>query len=425
MDKRARKKRTPAHGFKRRSPSEEFFGISLLRWNVQVREGKKKRPKSGTLKPGLLIATDTLKKKPLVGALVSGEDEAETSFLLKELKTWLPKQVMFMTIDFSARLEAGVKEVYPNVILQKCVFHAIQLLTRGLRKEFTRRKQEILLDHIKEWNMLRGYTLSLEKGEHPPEMAPFKYDDVELAKKIFNCIRKCLSGENPTQIEQDLSCFFSTSLFNTWEGKDTFISRYNDIFTKKNLTFSTKGITYVVPQIHKAFRAVIREIRKELEESKIHFNKVKYLVLMNPINMKPYQVAKLRKYLKEFPWLRSYRQVLVKFYYQFRVPSEKRASLLFLSQLITDTSHPWLKSAVQTLIDNEENVFRFQRVPELFPKVKFSKFIKVVNESCNKIMNQLYHTQCGMRTLENIRMRVSNRLQCPIIVSPTLLEKIK
>jgi len=93
--------------------------------------------------------------------------------------------------------------------------------------------------------------------------------------------------------------------------------------------------------------------------------------------------------------------------------------------LITDSSHPWLRSAIQTLIENEENVFRFQRFPEKFPKVKFSKSIKIINDSVNRLVNQLYQTQYGMRTLDNIRMRVSNRLKCPIIISPALLEKIK
>lgn len=50
--------------------------------------------------------------------------------------------------------------------------------------------------------------------------------------------------------------------------------------------------------------------------------------------------------------------------------------------------------------------------------------MKVVNESSNKLVNQLYQTQCGMRTLNNLKMRISNRLKCPIIVSPTLLIKV-
>jgi len=299
------------------------------------------------------------------------------------------------------------------------------LLIRGLNKEFTKIKRDHLLDHIEEWKILRRFTLNLEKGEKIIASAPFQFKNVELAKEIYVKLRKCLSCITPKQVEKALHSFFSTPLFDNWEGRQVFLSKYDDIFIKKKFKYSEKGITYIIPKIYKGFRAAIREIRKELEKSKFHFNKVKYLILMNPINMKTYHRTKLRKYLKEFPWLRSYRKLLVKFYYQFRLPPEKRAPLSFLSRLITDSSHPWLRSAVQTLIENEENVFRFQHFKEFFPKVKFSKSIKVVNESVNKLVNQLHRTQCGMRTLKNIRMRVSNRLNCPIIISPALLEKIK
>jgi len=332
--------------------------------------------------------------------------------------------VSFLTIDFSTRLEAGVKQIFPQVLLQKCVFHAIQLLTRGLLKEFSKRKKELLLDHIKEWMLLRRTTLSLEKQGQPKNLPLFNFDDIEVAKKIYVHLRTCLSYDTPNQIEQHLHSFFLTSLFDSWKGKAVFLKKYHNIFIKKKRKYSPKGIRYIVPEIYKTFRSTIKELRKELEESKSHFNKVKYLVLMNPGNMTPFHHKKLRKYLKEFPWLRSYRKLLVKYYYQFRLPAEKRVPLTFLSRFLTDTSHPWLKSAVHTLIEQEENVFRYHCIPKLFPNIKFSKSIKVVNESCNKLMNQLYYTQCGMRTLENLRMRISHRLDCPIIISPTLLEKM-
>jgi len=75
-----------------------------------------------------------LRNVPLAGALITGEKEEEVVFLLKELKQWLPKQVSFMTIDFSPHFQAGVDEIFLDAPLQKCVFHAIQLLTRGLLK---------------------------------------------------------------------------------------------------------------------------------------------------------------------------------------------------------------------------------------------------------------------------------------------------
>ena len=68
-----------------------------------------------------------------------------------------------MTIDFSRRLQAGVDEIFPDAPLQKCVFHAIQLLTRGLLKELSRIKKLHLTTHIAEWNALRKDSLHVEK----------------------------------------------------------------------------------------------------------------------------------------------------------------------------------------------------------------------------------------------------------------------
>ena len=148
-----------------------------------------------------------------------------------------------MTIDFSARLEAGVNEVFPDVILQKCVFHAIQLLTRGLIKEFTKIKKEHLLDHIEEWKILRRRTLSLEKNEQISVKSPFKFDEVELSWQIYSKLRKCLFRKYPLQIKRELQSFFSSSQFNKWNGKHVFLSKYYEIFNKKNFKYSVKGIT--------------------------------------------------------------------------------------------------------------------------------------------------------------------------------------
>ena len=329
-----------------------------------------------------------------------------------------------MTIDFSARIESGVKAVFPNAIVQKCVFHAIQLLTRGLIKELAMIKKEYLLDHIEEWNQLSRYTIALEKKEKNKNKLQLSFNDTKYAWHLYLKLRDVLYRNNPQKIERELWSFFSTSRFVKWKGKHVFLQKFVVIFTKRKLKFSNKGMKYVIPKIYKAWRAAIRSLRKELEVSKAHFNKVKYLILMNPLNMQPYHKKKLRKYLKEFPWLRPYRTIIVKFYYQFREPSNRRSSLKFLSRLITEESHPWLKSAVQTLIENEEQVFRFQHIHEFYPRTKPCKSIKVVNESSNKLISQLYQTQCGMRTIKNLRMRISNRLKCPIIVSPTLLAKV-
>ena len=366
-----------------------------------------------------------MRNVPLAGALITGEKEEEVVFLLKELKQWLPKHVSFMTIDFSSRLQAGVDKIFPDALLQKCVFHAIQLLTRGLLKEFSRIKKLHLTTHIAEWNALRKDSLHVEKEGTFLANAPFSFPDVEHSRQIQRALKKCISHPKPEHVKKVLLRLFSSPLFTTWKGHQAFLANYQAFLHAQKLKFSEKGMPYIRAFLYKQFRSAIRSLRKVVEETKAHFNQAKYLLLMNPVNMTAWHHAQLRACLKEFPWLRPYRRILVKFYYQFRLPPEKRSSLRFLLGLIEPDSHSWLHSAVSTLISNEENVFRFQQFHELFPKRTFSPSIKVVNESSNKLMNNLYQTQCGMRTLENIRMRVSHRLGCPVIVSPAMLEKLQ
>jgi len=371
----------------------------------------------------LLLATDSLHNKLIAGALVSSESEAETTFFLQTLKEWLPKPVKFMTIDFSSRIEAGVKAVFPEVTIQKCVFHAIQLLLRGLVRELTRVKNERYLAHIKEWNHLRRISISLEKNENSEPKLDLPFKDTTYAWKIYQDLRTCIIKESPREIERKLSLYFLTPTFRSWKGNVTFLKKYEDIFIKRKFKFSKKALKYVIPKIYKAWRGAIRELRMELETIKSQFNKIKYLILMNPVNMEPYHRNKLIEYLKLFPWLRGYRKIIVRFYYQFRLPLEKKPSFIFLTRLLSENSHRLLKSAISTLIESQEQVFQFKQIYNSNPKIKNVKSIKVVNEHINKALHQLFQTQNGMRTLENIRMRVSHRLDCPIFISPNTIER--
>jgi hypothetical protein len=133
-------------------------------------------------------------------------------------------------------------------------------------------------------------------------------------------------------------------------------------------------------------------LRKSLEGKKSKFNDAKFLIIKNPINMERSERNKLRKALKTFPWLRPFRRLLVKFYYQFRVPPAKRVSLNFLLHLLSEESHPRLKSAVHTLIKDEEQVFRFQIIYQQHPRLKQCKGLKVVNETSMRKVNRLYQT---------------------------------
>ena len=236
-------------------------------------------------------------------------------------------------------------------------------------------------------------------------------------------LRSIFSYKNFRKIKANFERFISSIPFKNWKGSEFFMIICDNIFSK--FSWSQKSIKYIEPKVYKAWRAVIREFRRNIESLKKEFNTIKFLVLMNPINMNRTQKNLLRELLVKFPWLRPYREIIRKFYYQFRIPPEKRSSLKFLLKIVSDKSHSWLKSAVDTLIKNEEQIFRFQVIYKKFPKLKNNKAFKVVNESTMKKINKLFRVQHGMRTVENIQMRISNYLKCPIIVSSAVLEDLK
>ncbi|MHA1328945.1 MAG: hypothetical protein ACTSRH_16750 [Promethearchaeota archaeon] len=153
--------------FSDEKPPENFSGFLSLDGTFKP-VSLKKLSEIGEPKGGLLIATDSLNGKPIAGALVSGESEKEVMFLLEAMKSWLDRGIKLATIDFSPRLESRLKEVFPAAILQRCVFYAVQLLTRGFNKELLRVKKQELLDYIDEWKALRKLTFLLERDEECP-----------------------------------------------------------------------------------------------------------------------------------------------------------------------------------------------------------------------------------------------------------------
>ena len=208
-----------------------------------------------------------------------------------------------------------------------------------------------------------------------------------------------------------------------WRGANLLKDKCFSILPIRGLT--NKGLEMIKLKVYSAWRAIIRSFRKNLTELKSGFQDAKYLVVMNPIYMKDHEKRALRKSLKKSPWLRPIRRIMTKFYYQFHLSPVKRSSLKFLLAFITENCHSWLKSAVNTLIKHEEQVFRFQVLIEKNPALKRFKSIKVADESTMRKINTLYHRQFGMRTVDTLEMRLIHYLDCPFIIAPSVLEELK
>ncbi len=328
-----------------------------------------------------------------------------------------------MTIDFSDRLEAGVKHFFNEEQILKCAFHAPQLLNRGLLKELTRLKNEKYQNEIKELAFLGRLSLEMEAKRWITTPKELKFADSKKAWHMYLKLRSIFSFSTHAEIETNLIQFLSELSLTPWKGANLLKEKCLLLIPERGLT--EKGLESFELKVYRAWRAIIRSFRKNLEELKSGFQDAKYLVLMNPINMDRFDKQALRKALVKFPWLRPIRRIMTKFYYQFQLSPAKRSPLKFLLALVTENCHSWLKSAVDTLIRYEEQIFRFQVLIEKNPALKHVKAIKVVDESTMRKINKLYQTQFGMRTVETLEMRLKHYLECPFIIVPSVLEELK
>ena len=361
-------------------------------------------------------------KKTLAGAIIKSENEDDSSFFIQKLLEWLGP-IDYVTIDFSKRLEAGVKRFFTIEQILKCAFHAPQLLNRGLLKELTRLKNEKYQDEIRELLRLRHYSLEVEAETRKGKSTTFKFKESKLAWENYLKLRSICISSTPRNIERRLTTFFKSVSFAQWKGASLLKEKFELLLPKRGLT--DKSLPPFKTKVYRAWRATLLSFRNELEQSKSGFKDAKYLVLTNPLNTDRFEKQELRKALAKFPWLRPIRRIVTKFYRQFHVAPAKRCSLNFLRALVSEGSHAWLKSAIETLIECEAQVFRFQELVEQNPRLKDAKSIKVVDESTMRKINKLYQAQFGMRTVENLEMRLTHYLKCPFIVVPSVLEELK
>ena len=142
---------------------------------------------------------------------------------------------------------------------------------------------------------------------------------------------------------------------------------------------------------------------------------------MNPNNMNEFNRKKLRESLSEYPWLRPIREAIRDFHYQFKAPRSSWRSLSFLKEIVNNESHPDLKSAINTIIKSQDEIFAYRRIWDDYPALRGNCGIRSNHEQVNRKINMVARNQFGFRTTNSARFRLEGILGCPVIVSKHLL----
>lgn len=326
----------------------------------------------------------------------------------------------YVTMDFDEAWEAAVRAVFPGATIIICTFHAVQLLTRGLLKEFNRLQRERNTAFIRQCGEARAWSLQRDRGKGA--LAPGLVDP--YCRRWASLYARILAICKARDASKFAAAYHAVlRAMRAWDPAAA--AQFEAMLAPKmpKRGFTAKGLRYLKPLLKKKWRAVLRGARQGREEKKREFAEVKFLLLKRAENLARWEEDRLNTFLRENAWACVPREVLLRFYATLDDPVQKGTSLAFLGALVHEDSHAWLKSAVATLQAKQEYVFNFIRAWQAHPRWEDIRALKVNPEHVMKKVNAVARAQYSFRSDESAQFKLSRALDCPILISQTVLSE--
>jgi len=353
--------------------------------------------------------------------MTSGESEDEIVEFMLWFKAHVRKEPQYFTIDLKPGMDIAILAVFPTVKIITCTFHAIKLLIGGLSKELNRLQR---VNHgiiIKECKEARRLSLKIEKGKSTNSKTVLSHDTCRKWLEIYKVMHEICTDSDLASFKAKYFALIDT--IKAWN-KDIGL-KYTTLLaaTLVNNEITEKTMPILKKSMKAKWRAVLLDIRKESEEEKARFARVKHVLLKKPKNVTKWENEWMEEFFTANAWAHDIRDVMVKFYNLFDDPSGNEQSFSFLDNLITDESHERLKSAVETLKSKQEYVFNYLNAWKSRRAWNGIKSIKVNAEFINKQINSIFRIQFGFRSDESARYRLEQFLKCPVFFSRSLLRE--
>lgn len=362
-----------------------------------------------------MIISDTIEKKAKCGCVVTSENEDEIVEFLIWFKNHIRKQPLYFTIDFKPGLDDAILRAFPKVKIIACTFHAVKLLVGGLAKELNRLQGVKHGIFIKECKKVRKMSLKLDKGKKVDNNVVLTHETCRQWYKFYLQIRGVCEEKDTAAFEMKYISMVGS--ITEWNGIIGCKLKESLPIKAGKGEFTKRSITGVKKALKTKWRAILLDLRKEMEEKKSQFARVKHILLKKPKNVKPWEMELMNEFFTANAWAQEIRKAVIQFYELFDEPSGKAQSFSFLDALITVDCHEQLRSSIETLNAKHEYIFNYLDAWKYKRAWNGIKSIKVNAEFINKQINSIRRMQIGFRSDESARYRLEQFLKCPIIYS--------
>lgn len=157
-----------------------------------------------------ILAIDPIFGTTFQGQIHSSESNDNIEGFLTDLKKVLPYDPFLIITDF-VEWDGKIKEIFPNTLHQKCHFHLMKHVTKGIKKELSKYIQECYGLEISEMKEISRQTLELEKKDelHDITIEP-QSKDGKTALKLANQIIR-ITQTAPSEREEEIDILVSTA----------------------------------------------------------------------------------------------------------------------------------------------------------------------------------------------------------------------
>jgi len=321
----------------------------------------------------------------------------------------LKRKPKLITVDFSGSWDGPIEQVFPGSKIQRCEFHAIQLLNRAILKDLTGFGRERFASQIKE---LRQFSRCLKKEMPVKKMRKTKW----TCKPVLNSLPHYVILRKLKRIKDVTG--FTNSFFGFLrklnEGKSQF-----DLFFAEELTrrlpingLTAKNLKYFKKKIFQAQRKVLRVFREQIEGEKKRFSECRFLLLTRPERLSARNQEILTQFLSDYPEFQKYRDLSLDLGEIFRLTSRRQAEKRLKNLEIWEDAHLDLKAAIKTLKTHHAELLRFHEVVASNEELNSRKGIRCVAEYQMRAIKKLYRAKFGFRTKKNTRLYLQGVLNC-------------
>lgn len=366
----------------------------------------------------LLVISDTIEKKAKCCCMTSGESDDEIIEFMLWFKAHVRKAPQYFTIDLKPGMDAAILAVFPAVKIITCTFHAVKLLIGGLAKDLNRLQRVNHGIFIKECKEARKMSMKIERGKPTSDMTVLHQETCKKWLEFYIALHDICTDMNLSSFKSKYLGMLGT--IKSWN--DEIGTKYTALLSTTLVTneITTKVMSTFKKSIKTKWRAVLLDLRKETEEEKAIFARVKHMLLKRPKNVAKWEKELLELFFTTNAWAGDIRDVMVRFYNMLDDPSGKEQSFSFLDSLISEESHEKLRSAVETLKAKQEYVFNYLHAWRSKKAWNGIKSIKVNAEFINKHINNVFRIQFGFRSDASARYKLEQFLKCPVFLSRSL-----